>query len=822
MKNETMRKQIDEITIEDACQYNQLRKLQGDTRSKMVDASRSLHLYLNDALNESYNSNLCKISRRLQAEGFNDAEAVKVIYSINGHRDPVGNEIERAVDLVYGSASGEPVKTSKWPVFETPLEEVNANIEQRNIKPMSEAEIVADLGDTPEIDCVADFIAEFFKGVNQPVYIGNRYHGIIEHPSTWLMMPEVIEDSKYDQVLACPMKRKLTAEERVETMTDAKGKLKLKYPSGGRGLEFASDKLNVVTFEADKIELELQLGVIHYLSKHLPLVSLLFSGGKSYHATFSTNGVDDINALRLMLVNLGGDGSVMSPAQLTRLGAVNRSDGAQGLQRVLWMNGDARSEVVNDEKLAELLPDAPKTDVISLDNTYYMRGTYFVMDATGERYIPLNGDAMTRQLRQLGYSKREFGGEMSAVDVFKANVEMHNTIDAAGALAGRSIGCRPIGGSSLKYLVTRKNTRTIAKAGKWDNIQKLLTNQYGEEQLKYLFSWLHRARQQLNDETYNAGHSLVISGGVGGGKSLGTNLIFTPMMGAVADAERALCKDNQFNNDLIGAEVLLIDDVKLSRKMEDRKKFGTKIKGLTASSGNVSCHPKGVDAFTLNPLWRLIIAINDTEDDLGAMPPLGEGDEDTIGDKVVMLKCFKHPLPFVGDREQFAKIAAMIASELPAFAAYIDGYTIPKEIQSGDCRFGFDSFHHSDLLAVLNQNSNERTLLSVTTAVLFSDEFRIDILEEAGTDRRYWRGTAQEWSAALLSSKDIPYRVKGTIEGELAYGDSAVKAGRKMAAMAAISEGRVTKGRTKKGVVWTVWDGGSDSEPEPEPDNCPF
>ena len=100
-----MNKQLDEITIEDACQYNQLRKLQGDTRSKMVDASRSLHLYLNDALNESYNSNLCKISRRLQAEGFNDAEAVKVIYSINGHRDPVGNEVERAVDLVYGSAS---------------------------------------------------------------------------------------------------------------------------------------------------------------------------------------------------------------------------------------------------------------------------------------------------------------------------------------------------------------------------------------------------------------------------------------------------------------------------------------------------------------------------------------------------------------------------------------------------------------------------------------------------------------------------------------------------------------------------------------------
>ena len=89
-----------------------------------------------------------------------------------------------------------------------------------------------------------------------------------------------------------------------------------------------------------------------------------------------------------------------------------------------------------------------------------------------------------------------------------------------------------------------------------------------------------------------------------------------------------MCKDNQFNSDLIGAELLLVDDVKLSRKMEDRKTFGTKIKGLTASSGSVSCHHKGVDAFTLSPLWRLVIAINDTEDDLGAMPPLGEGEEE--------------------------------------------------------------------------------------------------------------------------------------------------------------------------------------------------
>lgn len=442
---------------------------------------------------------------------------------------------------------------------------------------------------------------------------------------------------------------------------------------------------------------------------------------------------------------------------------------------------------------------------IALDNTYYHKGSYYILDSTMKRYISVNSEGMTRQLRLLGYSNKGEEGEMSAVDKFKAHVELYNSVDACGALAGRSIGQRPIKGSSMKYLVTRKNTRTEAREGNWDNIQSILEKQYGGDQLKYLYSWLHRARYQLNNEEYNAGHTLVISGAVGGGKSLGIEQVFRPLLGGVADAERAMCRDNQFNSDLIGAELLLIDDADLSRKMEDRRSFGKKIKGLTATSGSVSCHPKGVDAFTLNPLWRLIIAINDSEDDLGSMPPLGEGEEDTIGDKIVMLKCHKHRLPFVGDPKQYNKIASMIESEIAAFAYFIDNYEIPADIKQGDSRFGFDEFHNPELLAIINQNSNDRTLLSVTNSVLFHRE-RYDVITCTSTGRRYWDGTAQDWSKILLSDHEIPHRVKNTIEGELSFGDSSIKAGKKMAAMAAISGGRVIKSRNNRGVSWRVWD----------------
>ena len=502
-------------------------------------------------------------------------------------------------------------------------------------------------------------------------------------------------------------------------------------------------------------------------------------------------------------------------------GGRNPISAAKNQREPVQVSADDFDDIESDDD-TPAQPAQAELPTITLKNTFYIGGKYYILDATGKRYIQLNGDGLTRQLRMHGLSPKGADGEMSAVDKFKAHVELNNTVDAVGSLAGRSIGLRDNAGTSMRYLVTRKNQRVAGKEGDWGNLMTILKAQYGDDQLKYLFAWLHRSRYQLNKEEFMQGHALVISGKVGGGKSLIITNVIKPLLGQMADAYQYLCKDNQFNGDLIGSEMLLIDDKPLSRRMEDRKIFGNQIKSVVATSSDVRCHRKGVDAFIVNPLWRIIIAINDTEQDLGAMPPLGEGDEDTIGDKVLMLKCKASKLPFAGDRDQFAKLKALLSSEIEAFAHFIDNYDTPADIKTGDCRFGFDSYHHSELLEVLNQNSNERTLLSVTTSVLFNDEFRMDIVQEAGTSRRYWQGSAQQWSNAMLNSKDISHRVKGTIEGMLAYGDSAVKAGQRMKAMAEISNGRVVKGRTKKGVIWTIWDDKETEEITKNNDNEPF
>lgn len=453
--------------------------------------------------------------------------------------------------------------------------------------------------------------------------------------------------------------------------------------------------------------------------------------------------------------------------------------------------------------------DEVEDEEVPVPEYYYFKGKYYMIDSSGERYISIGDGDLTRQLRLLGFSAKGAEGEMSAIDKIKASIVKDKTVDAVGALAGRSIGLHEDKVTGMRHLVTRKNRRIIAKEGDWSGIRGILQGLY-DDQVDYVYSWLKRSRYQLAQERYMQGHVLAIAGKVGGGKSLTAEVIIRPLLGASAKAWRYLAKDNDFNADLVGSELLLMDDEAGSRSMADRKKFGSNLKMVSAGSKSVSCHGKGVDAYNVSPLWRVVVCLNDDEEAIGAFPPLGEGDCDSIGDKVLLLKCYQTELPFVGDRDQFVKIEKMIERELPAFAWFLDNeWEIPAKIKTGNCRFGFDEFHHPDLLETLNRDSNERTLLSVTDWVFFDAEYPpvgVTISVDAVTGRRYWQGKAQQWSHALLASKEIPHRVKNTVEGELAFGDSAQKSGLRMKAVAGVSGGRI-ENRTINGTkYWRIWE----------------
>ena len=216
--------------------------------------------------------------------------------------------------------------------------------------------------------------------------------------------------------------------------------------------------------------------------------------------------------------------------------------------------------------------------------------------------------------------------------------------------------------------------------------------------------------------------------------------------------------------------------------------------------------------------------MNDDDQSIGAFPPLGEGDSDSIGDKVLLLKCYNDiPLPFAGDHQQSLKLASSIKSEMQAFAYYVDNYQIPGEIKQGSLRLGFDEYHHPELLITLNMNSNERTLLSATDEIFFGSRgfAEVAILLDQTTQRYYWEGTANEWSAALRDSRG--HGAYKTISSQLSYGDTSTAASKWLSKLKKIADGRILGGKDQKIMVgkrrgWKIWapvedDDGDGDEP---------
>lgn len=263
--------------------------------------------------------------------------------------------IPRVIQKAYHpDGESEEVKR-RWPQpDEVPLDIIEKFIANRGISPIGEN----DLPESPNGSGhdSSQFLRDFFHGVNQPIYVGNRYKGVIKPVRNFAGNPTKLKIFQYDQFLPNPMTRELTKEELEETCVDQDGKPKRKYGAGGRCLKFSSKTLGVILYESDSLPMGLQLATIRYLSGFLPLISIVWSGSRSYHAFFSLKGLtaDDVHLVRRVFVNLGGDRGVMNPAHLARLGGVNRSDKTNNLQRVLWMDKKARHRNPEPRRVAEL------------------------------------------------------------------------------------------------------------------------------------------------------------------------------------------------------------------------------------------------------------------------------------------------------------------------------------------------------------------------------------------------------------------------------------------------------------------------------------
>jgi hypothetical protein len=289
------------------------------------------------------------------------------------------------------------------------------------------------------------------------------------------------------------------------------------------------------------------------------------------------------------------------------------------------------------------------------------------------------------------------------------------------------------------------------QAGEWPTLYKLFENVWndtenGYDQRTLLFGhWAH-ALESLHSGNHSNGLALAMAGEHKSGKSLTAKLMVKTMGYKFAQPYAWMIGQDNFNEEISEATILLIDDENANTTHKGRLEFGAKIKQIVAVPGARirGLHQK---ATTLLPIWRLVICLNTEPDRIMVLPSL----DDDIRDKLLILRAFKKPTPMPSDtqKEQRA-FMAVLEAELPAFVHYLlNEFTMPEHLTD---RFGVSAWCHPEI---------ERSLSDVAPEAVV-DEFIERYFKK--NNETLWSGTAAELRTLLLTQAGLTYQEQDDVE----------------------------------------------------------
>ncbi|MEK7950456.1 BT4734/BF3469 family protein [Luteolibacter soli] len=291
-------------------------------------------------------------------------------------------------------------------------------------------------------------------------------------------------------------------------------------------------------------------------------------------------------------------------------------------------------------------------------------------------------------------------------------IEERNVIDWAGPLAGHPAGPHSAGQHQL--LVTIGPSLVPPEPGNCDTILAILEavigndDHAGNKQVEYVLAWLKLGLTAIRSAVRTPGHVLIFAGVPESGKSLLVYLFKLVFGGRVGVPHQAWSRETTFNADLMGAELLVIDDCYNSGEMAKRRALATSMKE-SLFNDEVRIHPKGREAFCVQPVWRAVMCCNDDPDSLYVVPPLTSD----VRDKFTILRTHRRPLPLLpSSPEKRREFQQRVQRELPAFIHHLDNLTIPSWLKANN-RCGIEPFHHPYIKALLGDLNPEVQLLEL-------------------------------------------------------------------------------------------------------------
>jgi hypothetical protein len=350
---------------------------------------------------------------------------------------------------------------------------------------------------------------------------------------------------------------------------------------------------------------------------------------------------------------------------------------------------------------------------------FFYNGTSYAIKGSSS-YFTLNEGAVKQHLSQLRVPKK------SQSEIL-CQIRDAQHVAYIGDVAGYSSGLHHCNGKQI-LVTTGPNIISPAK-GNDQFIHSILRDLFDDdkhpEQHGCVLDWLAHCRRAVINGRRIQSPALVMAGERGNGKSLAIEIISRCLGGRQASGYRHLCGDSHFNKDLLGAELIVIDDPAASKDPRSRVKLAQNIKGFLFSSF-IAIEGKNKDSFTCGPVQSVIFAVNEDPEHLRVLPELDE----TMRDKIILTKTAPAELPSsLMGREDLIK--AEITKTLPAFLHELDARDLSGAY---DDRGRLKCFWHPAITEAIGLLSNEQRLLEL---IHQDDEITSTI-----KDKGVWKGTA--------------------------------------------------------------------------------
>jgi hypothetical protein len=395
-----------------------------------------------------------------------------------------------------------------------------------------------------------------------------------------------------------------------------------------------------------------------------------------------------------------------------------------------------------------------EADYISgvINKSAYDGNAFWIEETDEGTWIDFSKEDFAQDLRCKGYSGKRTGSQTaSEIDRIENTIKKTRRVDKALPFLFFPKGRIRYEGKHYLNTATTEVTKpappcTASKMTFLDGrkhfpfIYKLLRTMFSEqendetgtEQLTALLAWLKFFYCNSLENTPRPGHTIVLAGVAGKGKTLFSKRIIGGLMGGAADASSHLVDGDRWTERLVDSPVMRIDDSLANSDHKSQMQFSARLKKYTANSEMIY-DQKYRKAAATPWFGRIVITCNLDSESLRILPDMDISSKD----KISLFRTSDNVMNF----PDWGTITKTLNKELPNFARFLIDWDIPEEWVAHEARFGVKAYHHPELFEESRQQG-QGTLLELLHG--FLQEYK-----EANPEKERWSGNATALHADL-------------------------------------------------------------------------